>query len=414
MRTRPHLTLFAAGVISAALYAIFGPPPAIKGGGEMVSIGQSLAETGIYGHAFSMTMNTGPTAVVAPLFPAYIGALIRLFGGGMAWIILAAGVILVQGLHASLLPRLSRVVFGSAAPGICAAGICILLPVYSWMPYWDAIYSATAVMLFCLGTERLRVDRGIRAPIAVALAAGLLALLNPNTLVISISWTAFLLYRRRTTWRRATQFCGVGVAVILAVLLPWVIRNYARFGGLTFRTGLGMALYASNNDCATPSMISELWSGCHNAHHPFGSMADARLLIQLGEVEYDRTRMADAMAWMRAHSSRFASLTAQRIVEFWFPSLDYGLTGFSIGLATLLFIPGFLLMDRTPHWKWMAAVFLIYPCVYYVVISDYRYRYPILWLSLLPAGYAIALALDWIGRRVSFVSWISDKKYLNI
>jgi hypothetical protein len=35
------------------------------------------------------------------------------------------------------------------------------------------------------------------------------------------------------------------------------------------------------------------------------------------------------------------------------------------------------------------AVGAIYPLMYYIVVSDVRYRYPILFLSLLSAGYFI-------------------------
>src|SRR5437016_7358675 len=130
-RKRLHRTLFAASVLSAILYAEFAPAPAIHGGGEMIAIGYNLAYTGVFGHPFAVTMDTGPTAVVPPLFPAYVGILIRFLGGGPTWMILAAGLILVQGLHASLLPRLSRIVYDDPTPGVYAAVLCILLPVFS-------------------------------------------------------------------------------------------------------------------------------------------------------------------------------------------------------------------------------------------------------------------------------------------
>jgi hypothetical protein len=41
------------------------------------------------------------------------------------------------------------------------------------------------------------------------------------------------------------------------------------------------------------------------------------------------------------------------------------------------------------------GVWLLYPPVYYVMVSMDRYRYPILWTSLLPAGYFLA----WLTER---------------
>jgi hypothetical protein len=394
MRTRLHLTLFAASVLSATLYAFFGPSPAIRGGGEMVAIGQNLARTGVFGYPFVVTMDTGPTAVVPPLFPTYIGMLIRFFGGSAAWMILAAGVILVQGLHASLLPRMSNLLFGNQAPGICAAAVCILLPVISWMPYWDAIYSATGLMLLCLSSEWM-VASSLTwlAAVICPIFAGLLALMNPATLMVSACWMLFLPFRHNWSWRRARKFCMYAAVVLLQVLLPWSVRNYERLGAWTLRTNLGMTLYASNNDCASPSMIGELTNGCFMTHHPYGNVAEARLLKDLGEPAYDRNRVAATLLWVRTHPWRFISLTAQRMAEFWFPDLTYGFSGLSIALVTLLSIPGLVLMGQSLQRRFIAAVFLVYPCLYYVVVSDYRYRYPVLWLSLLPAGHAISFAV---------------------
>jgi hypothetical protein len=43
-------------------------------------------------------------------------------------------------------------------------------------------------------------------------------------------------------------------------------------------------------------------------------------------------------------------------------------------------------------------VLLIYPLMYYIVVSDLRYRAPVLWLSLLPAGYFVFIISDRITK----------------
>jgi hypothetical protein len=64
---------------------------------------------------------------------------------------------------------------------------------------------------------------------------------------------------------------------------------------------------------------------------------------------------------------------------------------YSIWLITALSFGGLWLMmrRRLPVAGFVAIVFLIYPAVYYLLQSSVRYRYPVLWLSLLPAGYAL-------------------------
>jgi hypothetical protein len=386
-----HRWLFVAGVVSALIYAILGPQPPIRGGGEMVAIAQNLARTGVFGNPFVMTLNTGPTAVVPPLYPAFIALLIKILGNSGAWIVLAGGVVLVHGLHASLLPRLSSLIYADPRPGIYGAIVSVLLPVYSWMPYWDAMYAAAGLMLFCVASAWWIRSQWPLAPIASGLSAGVLALMNPLSALVSVAWILFLLRDNRGSVKSRLHFCAMFAAVLAIAILPWSLRNYRQFGTFSLKTNFGMTVYASNNDCASSAMINNLESGCYATHHPYGSVAEAQLLKSLGEAGYDRYRTAATIKWVRDHRDRFIKLTTARVVEFWFPNPAYGWYGRSIWLITALSIPGVLYMIRrgVRAIYFVAVVFLTYPCAYYLVVSDYRYRYPILWLSLLVAGYCV-------------------------
>lgn len=377
-------TLFFAGAASGIAYAVFGPPLPIRGGGEMVAIAQHLARTGVFGHPYALTIDTGPTAVVPPLYPAALALLIRLGGYSAAFLILCAGLAAAMGLHASLLPRISELFYGDRRPGIYAALLSIALPVFSWMPYWDAIFTATGLMAFCLASTKL-------GPAACGLAAGLLALLNPASALVTVPWMVFR--PGRGCARRVLVFA----AAMALTVLPWSLRNYHQLGTFSLKTNLGMTLNASNNDCASSDMAGDLASGCYASHHPYGSLTEAELSQRLGEPAYDRYRTDTTMQWIRSHPAAFLRLTLRRIVEFWFPNPAYRLYGHAISLVTALSVPGLWLMyrRRTRALLFFGAVFLAYPCMYYVVVSDYRYRYPILWLSLLAAGFAIREVARW-------------------
>jgi len=54
-----------------------------------------------------------------------------------------------------------------------------------------------------------------------------------------------------------------------------------------------------------------------------------------------------------------------------------------------LSIPGLILMARRrePVGIYLLTVLLLYPPMYYITIADVRYRYPVLWVSALAAGY---------------------------
>jgi hypothetical protein len=82
-------------------------------------------------------------------------------------------------------------------------------------------------------------------------------------------------------------------------------------------------------------------------------------------------------------------------MEFWFPDgLDETLYAF--WLSTVLFIPGLIVMARRrePVTAFVLFISLVYPLMYYIVVSCDRYRYPILWASQLPAGYCAVILME--------------------
>jgi hypothetical protein len=109
-------------------------------------------------------------------------------------------------------------------------------------------------------------------------------------------------------------------------------------------------------------------------------------------VRYDRLRSRDALDWMREHSHAFAHLTFARFVEFWFPDPNIApRAAYAIWFVTLLSVPGivFMIVRREPATLYVLAVWLLYPLMFYIVVSCDRYRYPMFWTSLLPAGYFV-------------------------
>jgi hypothetical protein len=190
------------------------------------------------------------------------------------------------------------------------------------------------------------------------------------------------------------------VAVIGLCNLPWVIRNYTIWHEPVLRTNFGMTIYSSNNDCAQSSLFQNMANGCYQSTHPVLSEKESTLLKDLGELEYDRKRTADTFAWIRSHPNRFRQLTVSRILEFWFPD---GLTEtlYAFWLSTILFVPGVIVMARRrePVTAFVLLVSLLYPMMYYIVVSCDRYRYPILWASQLPAGYCTAILIELIRSR---------------
>jgi hypothetical protein len=206
--------------------------------------------------------------------------------------------------------------------------------------------------------------------------------------MISLLWLAYLVFRRRARLKRM----AFALATLLLIIFAWAERNERHLGAMVVRTNLGMTLYASNNDCAESSLIADESHNCYQSHHPNTSPSEALLVRTLGEVKYDRMRTADVKTWILTHPRNFGLLTLKRFREFWFPPLQqHPYMTVVIWLATALSIAGLILMirQREPPTSFVLTVLFVYPLMYYFVVSDVRYRYPVLWLSLLPAGYCV-------------------------
>jgi hypothetical protein len=355
-------------------------------GYELASIARTLVTEGTLGNPNAPAV-TGPTAANPPLYPLILAGLMKVCGTPGFAVAAIFGNILINAWIAVLLLPLSAILYGHRLPGVFA-GI-LWIAAMRLMPQWDTSCTVLALILFALvtaGEWRLRW-------IAGGLIGGAATLLNPSSILILVPWIAYVLLSRRVPVGVAMRSAAAVLAIVALCNVPWVIRNYRIWHVPVLRTNFGFTLYCSNNPCARSSLYESGRSGCYALTHPVQSANEIRLLQSLGEVGYDRRRTADAFQWIRSNPRRFRQLTLARIFEFWFT--DPGIApraAYAIWLITLLSIPGIVLMARRREagTLFVAAVWLLYPLMFYIVVSCDRYRFPILWTSLLPAGYWIA------------------------
>jgi len=408
------------GLVAHSLHPVFQV-------GEMLNLAQNIASHGAFANPYSI-LPTGPTAENPPLYPLILAGLIRvlqvpsLFKGAIV-----IGSILANAVTAVLLPRIAFLFYKDVVPGFIASAFWIAaMPAF---PAWDTSYTVAGLLFFCFFTSAsIGGDRKMaqRAVLGGAIA-GLLFLLNPSSLLVSLPWIGFLFWRSRSDLYRTAKYCGILLAALSTFYVGWCGRNYYQLGAFVPRTNLGMVLYVSNNDCAESTAFREVLTGCMQANHPFWSTKEAEFLVKLGEVQYDRRRIADAKNWARSNPDKFLDLTLTRILQFWIPAreanpVERGRSAYSyvvpdwvqswvrqqngvayaIWVITLLSIPGLFLMvrNREPLTFYVLAVLAIYPLTYYVTVSDMRYRYPVLWLSLLAAGYFVSGMINLSDRSV--------------
>src|SRR5581483_1417367 len=114
--------------------------------------------------------------------------------------------------------------------------------------------------------------------------------------------------------------------------------------------------------------------------------------------------MRTAVGWIGSHPGHFVRLTASRIRLFWFPDFDGSRwRAFGVWLVTLLSAAGLLRLmgHRTPIAWFFAAVWILFPPLYYINQADLHYRTPILWLTFLAAGYLLHHAVVFVYGRVT-------------
>jgi hypothetical protein len=365
-------------------------------GYEMVALAENLARHGTYANPFQV-LDTGPTAVNPPLYPLLLSVLFRVFGNYSAFVVLAATVanIVVNALIAAWLPRVSWLFYREIRPGAIAGVLWVF--VAQLIPSWDASYTMATLLLFCIiSAGQPGGEMRLRHSVIAGLLAAASFLFSPTSVLVFLPWTLWLVFFRRTSSRQAA-YLSLSLAIAASIAFMWALRNDRELGHFVVRTGFGTTLYASNNDCARPSILEDEGNNCFQAHHPNMSLSDARILRQVGEVEFEHMRVQDAKAWIGSHPRQFFRLTVARIRDFWFPPLEYRpASAIATWIATVLSVPGLLLLV---HRRQSIAIFagtalLVYPILYYVVISDPRYRYPVLWLTLLLAGYFVHWLID--------------------
>lgn len=375
---------------------------------EDFALARNIAFEGQFANPFRAVL-TGPSAHLAPLFPAFLAFIIRVFGTGAAgaYAYQIAAVLAVC-ILVSLLPLASQRLGAGFGSGILASLLWLIAkpPLY---PAWECTYGAVLVLIgTCLFRQFFRVNQHSTRSfkILAGIAVGLLGCWLPTSLPAIFVWFLWL------TWTLGAHKFPRHYLVLLLLpaltILPWVARNYLVFHRFVpIRDNFGLELSVSNNDCATYSFPVNEKSGCFKLHHPNENPELAREMKSEGEAAYNGVQLHRAFQWIRNHQSQFWHLSRQRAVAFWLPNesgsplhditapgrrmlrlIEYGMTFLSlVGLCLLL------RQDRTSGvlcGLWLA----LFPVTYYFVQFDERYRLPIMWVTFLLGALPLTRAVE--------------------
>ena len=275
-----------------------------------------VARSIVSGHGFGNVFagNIGPTAVLPPVYSYWLAGIFKIFGIETKAAILAA--LSLNSFFSALtcIPvfLLARRAFGDRVAKWAGWG-------WAFSPY-GIYYGADWAWSTCLVTLeltwlfyfawRLENSSRIRDWLLFGLCGGFAALTEPVVLAVVpllALWTIYLRLRRKQSWIGPLL---VGACGALAILFPWLLRNYETFHRfIPVRSGFGLELYIGNNGYSTRWVNSSL--------HPNHNDAELQEYERVGEMAYMDHKKHQATSYIRAHPEWYIWMTGRRIVYMW-------------------------------------------------------------------------------------------------
>jgi len=353
-------------------------------GWEMGRIARSIAT----GHGFGSPtdLDTGPSAWAPPVYPYILAGVFKLFGvysAASAFVILAFNS-LFAALTCLTIYGIAQRIYGSGV-ALAAAWTWAVFPYVIYWPVrvvWETSFTTFLLSLALLLTLRMA-DRpsSNRSWILFGTLWGLIVLTN-TALVSMLPFCVLWILHRRGLARQQVLGAVLCVFTAVAIVSPWIVRNYVVFGKFIFvRDNLPLELHTANTDGS-----SGLWD---RNEHPGNDDASMREFQRLGEIRFMDEKREEFQEFVRNHPGEFVWFTVKRAFYFWAapPSLTITSNGYDLGFArhtgfllgAVLAFAGLWLTIRNRIWGafLLACFLLIYPLPYYMVQPFPRYKAPI-------------------------------------
>jgi 4-amino-4-deoxy-L-arabinose transferase-like glycosyltransferase len=356
----------------------------------------TLAQSLLAGRGLSSPFggSTGPTALLAPGYPAVIAAFFYLFGSFTFTAALAvmALQLLFNVMTVLLIMRLAERFFGVRAANLAGIFWALSLPLL-WMPtiFWETCLSTLILVVMIALALCCEVSPGFLIWLSMGAFCGLAALVNPAllpALLAIFGWAAW-------QTRKMSRYSPVlGLLVLFLVFVPWPIRN-ARvlYAFIPLRSTVGFELWVGNRAGAT-GFLDE-------SQFPIFNKQEYDSYVSKGEVAYMRDKSDLAKSYIRGHPQEFLQLSVVRFFRFWTGtgSKD-GSIFFALHavLTTSLGLIGIWRLVKTRRFS-LAVLFalplVLFPLPYYITHAEFRYRLVIDPILTILAAYAVS---EWIAR----------------
>jgi hypothetical protein len=354
-------------------------------GYEMGKIAYSIAN----GHGFSNPywIETGPTAMITPVFPYLMSFVFSLFGAytKAAALAMLSFNSLVSALTCIPIFFLARNSFGLRT-AIGSAWTWAFFPYavyFSASSMWYHSLVALLLTLLLLIGSYLQTRTSLWMWAGFGFLWGFAALTTP--VVLSVlpflgGWVCYRLHRYGRNWKLPAATAAFALIVTVS---PWLVRNYRVFHQPVFlKDNFWMEVCVGNLGNAT-----HWWN---DSVHPAGSNAELAEFRQLGELGYMARERRQAIAFIQDHPGIYLWRSLRRVVSvwtgFWSLNPEY-LRGEPFDLPSICFCSAFTALAMTGLYKALrssrntaipyALTLLVFPLVYYFTHSEIPYRLPI-------------------------------------
>jgi hypothetical protein len=377
-------------------------------GYETGRIAKSIAE----GHGFAspLSIETGPSAWLTPVFPYLLAGIFKVFG---VYTYKSALIITTLNISFSAFTCIPIFFIGKRVGGVGLGAIAawlwaiypnaVLVPI-EWI--WDTSLAALATGLILWATLEVRDSERLKDWIGYGLLWGASLMVNAAIFALApfiFGWLALELRKKSRLW---LQLPAAALILMGIVCVPWTVRNYVVFHKvIPFRSNFGLELWLGNNDQVPDTFAGFL--------HPNDYPPEREKFAQLGEIEYMRQKQSEAFQFMRSHPRDTARFIWRRFVDNWIGMWDpvqdmwhalilkgrlFLISNLFVSLFGLL---GLLLIyrEKNPYAFPIAMFPLIYPIVYYLTHTSLRYRHPMDPVLMVSAAYVIAYPALVMARR---------------
>ncbi len=273
-------------------------------------VARSLATGHGFGNVFA---NTGPTAVLPPIYAYLLAGIFWLFGTYSTASIVAA--LALNSVFSAL----------TCIPVFLLARRCFDLRVAKWAgwgwafsPYgiyygadwaWSTCLVTLLLAMLFLWSLRLE-ESGDAGWLAFGALGGVAALTEPVVLSVVPLLGLWSCWRRRQSGRSWQWPLTMAALAALTIMAPWFVRNYRTFHQfIPIRSGYGLELYIGN------SADSLHW--VNRSLHPNHNDDELAEYARSGETAYMAHKAAQARQYIDSHPAQYVYRVARRVVYMW-------------------------------------------------------------------------------------------------